>query len=252
MLSVDLNCDLGEGFPFDRDLMSYISSANIACGFHAGNSDTMRQTVEWALENEVAIGAHPSFPDRKNFGRSDLFGAGIGPENLPVILSDQITALQKICSEFGTHLHHVKPHGALYNRAAWDPVVSSLICKVMKEIDPSLRFYGLSGSVMKTESDACHLEFVNEVFADRTYREDGSLTPRQESGATIKDGSVAVGQVLQMLLQGTVTTITGKRIPIIAETICIHGDGANAPGIAKEVRDAILKNGIVIKKPAPR
>ncbi len=252
MLSVDLNCDLGEGFPFDRELMSYISSANIACGFHAGDLDTMRQTVEWALKNDVAIGAHPSFPDRENFGRIDMVGIQLSPEDLPAILSEQITTLQRVCFEFGTNLHHVKPHGALYNRAAWDRPVSSCIFRVIEEIDPSLYFYGLSGSVMKTESDTFHVGFVNEVFADRTYSKDGSLTPRHEPYAVIKDPAIAVGQVLQMVLQGTVTSLTGKNIPINAESICIHGDESNAPSFAKAVHDALLKRGIKIEKPSGR
>jgi UPF0271 protein len=250
MLSVDLNCDLGEGFPHDRELMTYISSANIACGFHAGDMETMRQTVEMALEHDVAIGAHPSYPDRKNFGRIDLIDSQLRAEDLPMIISEQINRLQTICSEFGTKLHHVKPHGALYNRAAWDEGVCSFICTAIEEIDSFLLFYGLSGSEMKIQSVAHHLGFVNEVFADRTYSKDGSLTPRQDPIAVIKDNAIAVGQVLQMLQQGTVTSTAGKRIPITAETICIHGDEANAPGFAKAVHDALMKNGIKIEKPS--
>src|SRR5882762_6659836 len=178
MLSVDLNCDMGEGMDCDAAIFPFISSANIACGYHAGDPDTMRRTVELALRHHVAIGAHPSYPDRENFGRIDILGKSLHPEEIPGMIVDQLILLQAICDEFGARLHHVKPHGALYNRAAKDAEVSHLICRAIREFDPSLLLYGLSGSAMKQAAQQCGLRFVSEVFADRTYQQDGSLTPR--------------------------------------------------------------------------
>jgi UPF0271 protein len=214
MLSIDLNCDMGEGMDNDAAIMPFISSANIACGYHAGDVGTMRRTIGLALEHKVAIGAHPSYPDLEDFGRVDLLAPcinkgkpGLRPEDLPGIISDQLRVLQKICKEYGTKLHHVKPHGALYNRAAKDAAVSALVCQAVKELDPSLLLYGLSGSVMQMEAERCDLSFVREVFADRTYREDGSLTSRSEAGALIGDSRSAVGRVLKMIREGKVPSL---------------------------------------------
>src|SRR5690242_16547318 len=144
MPSIDLNCDMGEGFSSDAQLMPYISSANIACGYHAGDTDTMKRTVELCLEYNVAVGAHPSYPDRDNFGRTDMLYNGLQPEDLPAILGEQINLMEAVCKTAGAKLRHVKPHGALYNRAAKDIILSRLICETICEIDPSLILYGLS------------------------------------------------------------------------------------------------------------
>jgi UPF0271 protein len=250
MLSIDINCDMGEGFPDDEGLMSYISSANIACGVHAGSIDIMRRTIELALRHDIAVGAHPSYPDRANFGRIDQIGSGLNLKDLPVIIFDQVTQIGKICSEYGTQLHHLKPHGALYNRAARDPWVSSCICKAVADWSPSLILYGLSGSEMEKQAGCHHIKFVQEAFADRTYREDGSLTPRNQPNALIEDVHEAAERVLQMLRRGTVTTTSGKEIFIKTGTICIHGDGGHALEFAKSVRDTLYRNGIAIMRPA--
>ena len=244
MLSIDINCDVGEGFDLDAELMPFISSANIACGYHAGDEDTMRRTVELALQHNVAVGAHPSYPDRINFGRIDM------EFNLPYlqqIITDQICLLQKICFEFGLQLHHVKPHGALYNRAAWDEAVASCICDAIKNANPSLKLlYGLSGSKMKAAAGAADLKFINEVFADRTYRDDASLTPRTEPNALIADIDDATNQVVQMIKKGTVTSVSGNEVSIIAETICIHGDGKYALQFAGNIYETLKAKGIHI------
>jgi 5-oxoprolinase (ATP-hydrolysing) subunit A len=238
---MDLNCDMGEGMAADEAIFPYISSANISCGYHAGDADIMRRTVEMALRHHVAIGAHPSYPDRANFGRVDMLGKGVVLEEIVGLIVDQLIVLQAICDEFGTRLHHVKPHGALYNRAARDVEVSALICRAIREFDPSLQLYGLSGSVMGTEASLHGLVFVNEVFADRTYQADGSLTPRTSPGALIEDARQSLMQVRQMVQQGKVTAVTGMEIDIVAETVCLHGDGDHAVEFAKMIFEALSK-----------
>jgi UPF0271 protein len=249
MPNIDLNCDMGEGFPNDEQIMPYISSVNIACGYHAGDTDTMKRTVELALKHNVAIGAHPSYPDRENFGRTDLIDVTLRYEDIPSIIIEQLLQLQEICKQAGTKLHHVKPHGALYNRAAWDGCVSGFICTGIEGVDASLLLYGLSGSEMKTEADAYNIRFVNEVFADRTYQDDGSLTPRDRPQALITDRDESIRQVLQMIQQGTVRSVNGIEVPVQADTICIHGDGAHAVEFAEALYEMLMNEGIQIVAP---
>lgn len=249
MISIDVNCDMGEGFAYDAAIMPFISSANIACGYHAGDKDTMRRTVALALQHQVAIGAHPSYPDRENFGRTDMLEKELQASALPGIITDQVCLLQEVCHEMGAVLHHVKPHGALYNRAARDHAVSALICETIHTIDPSLLLYGLSGSSTQQEAVRCGLFFINEVFADRTYQDDGSLTPRTQPGALIEEDGVALQQVLQMVRQGNVTAVSGKKVSIHAETICVHGDGTHAVAFAKMIHQAFKQNDIRIAVP---
>lgn len=242
MLRVDLNCDMGEGMDSDAAIFPFISSANIACGYHAGDPDTMRRTVELALRHHVAIGAHPSYPDRANFGRIDILGKTLQPEEIPGMIVDQLILLQGICDEFGARLHHVKPHGALYNRAAKDAVVSQLICRAIREFDPSLLLYGLSGSAMKAAAAQQGLRFVSEVFADRTYQADGTLTPRTQPGALITDAGQSVQQAL-----GFLRPQSQHALP--AGTICLHGDGDHALEFAQTIHGALLQEGIAIQAP---
>jgi 5-oxoprolinase (ATP-hydrolysing) subunit A len=244
---IDLNCDMGEGMDNDALIIPFVSSVNIACGYHAGDEATMRRTVELALKYKVAIGAHPSYPDREHFGRVDMLGAGLRVEDLPEMITDQLGLLQQICRECGVPLHHVKPHGAMYNRAAADAVVGSIICRAIHGFDPSLLLYGLSGSSMQGEAERCGLRFVREVFADRSYREDGSLTPRSEPGALIDDPAVAARQVLKMIREGRVATAGGNEIPMLAETVCIHGDGSHAADFARMIHEECVRNGISVR-----
>lgn len=247
MRSIDLNCDMGEGFDADEQLMPYISSANIACGYHAGDADTMRRTVDLCLKHNVAIGAHPSYPDRDNFGRTDMLYNGVEPEDLPAMIAEQINLLEAVCKTAGVKLMHIKPHGALYNRAAKDVVVSRLICDTILETDPALVLYGLSGSMMETTALQFGLDFRREVFADRTYQRDGSLRPRTMADALITDNDKCIQQVLQMIRSGVVATVDGIEIPMKAETICIHGDGAHAVEFAKVIYEELIRNGIEIR-----
>jgi UPF0271 protein len=239
---IDLNCDMGEGMETDAAIFPFISSANISCGYHAGDADTMRRTVELALRHHVAIGAHPSYPDRANFGRVDMLGKGLSLDEVVGLIVDQLIILQAICDEFGARLHHVKPHGALYNRAARDASVSALICRAIREFDPSLQLYGLSGSEMRTATERHGLVFVNEVFADRTYQADGSLTPRTEPGALIEDAAQSMAQVLKMVEEGRVIASGGEEVFIQADTICLHGDGSHAVEFAKMIYEGLSKS----------
>ena len=239
MLKCDLNCDVGEGMENDSAILPYITSASIACGFHAGDADTMKKTVELCLQHGILIGAHPSYPDRENFGRVDMLPDKIKPAEIPEMVYDQIMSLKRICEEAGTWLHHVKPHGALYNRAARDPQVSKLICSTIRDVDPTLILYGLSNSILAEEAVYQDLHFMHEAFADRTYQDDGSLTPRTKYNALITESSRAVNQVLQMVEQQVVTSASGKIIPVKADTICIHGDGPHALLFAREIFQAL-------------
>ncbi|MFL5738879.1 MAG: 5-oxoprolinase subunit PxpA [Flavisolibacter sp.] len=235
MKRIDLNCDMGEGMSHDAALMPLITSANIACGFHAGNGDLIRRTIDLALHYHVHIGAHPSFRDRENFGRKEML---ISDEKLYAIVIEQLIKIDLVAREMGATMHHVKPHGALYNMAARDPDIAAVIVQTIKDFNEDLIVYGLSGSHLISEAKAAGLKTASEVFADRSYQDDGSLTPRNREGALITDEEKSVGQVLQML-NGTVTTISGKIIPIEAETICLHSDGVHALAFAKRIHQAL-------------
>ncbi len=244
MKSVDINCDMGEGMPDDAELMPWISSANIACGYHAGNEETMRKTILLALKHNVAIGAHPGFSDKDNFGRTEMH---LTIDQLYELVSKQIDILKKICDDAGTRLHHVKPHGALYNMAAKNAVIAGAIAKAIYDFDSTLILYGLSGSYMISEAKKRGLKTSSEVFADRTYQDDGSLTPRSHPNALITDKRQSVQEVLQIIQHQKVTSLSGKQIEIIAETICIHGDGEYAVEFAKTIYTELQKNHIAIK-----
>jgi UPF0271 protein len=243
----DLNCDLGEGIGNDALILPHISSANIACGFHAGNLEIMKDTVALCLQHKVAIGAHPSYPDKENFGRIDMLGKSVQQRDLPQIILDQLNVLLQVCKQHDTTLHHVKLHGALYNRAAIDKEVSMLICSTIASFDPKLIVYGLSGSQMSSAAKACSLSYQNEVFADRTYSDDGTLTPRSKANALIEDEEEALKQVLLLVKENKVKSLSGDMISIKAETICLHGDGKHAVAFAKKIRSTLIEEGIDIK-----
>ncbi len=246
LVSIDLNCDLGEGCGNDAELMKYISSANIACSGHAGDAATMRRTVELALEKNVAIGAHPGYKDRSNFGRSAM---DISREEIADLITEQVNALAKICGEFGTTIRHVKPHGALYNQSAKDPEIALAIAEAVKQIDGDLILFGLSGSHSIAEAERIGLRTASEVFADRTYQNDGSLTPRSEPNALITDTQASMEQVLNMIKYGRVRTTDGIMLSIVAETICIHGDGQHAVEFARSINKALAEEGFSVEGP---
>jgi UPF0271 protein len=246
MQTIDLNCDMGEGMGNDGDIMPFVSSANIACGYHAGDSDTMHKTVELALKHDMAIGAHPSFADKENFGRLEQT---LQPQQVYDLVAEQIYILQKIANSFGAKLHHVKPHGALYNMAAKDKTMADAIAKAILDIDATLVLYGLYNSFLISAAQQVGLKTANEVFADRRYNANGSLVSRNITGAVIEDADKAVEQVLNMVLHKTVTTIDGEIIPVQAQTVCLHGDGKHAAAFAKLVNSALVDNGVSIKIP---
>lgn len=235
---------MGEGMSNDAELMDYISSVNIACGFHAGDAKTMRKTVELAIEKGCAIGAHPSFFDIEGFGRREM---SLSNQEIYYIVSEQVLALKEICESLGTKLHHVKPHGALYNMAAKDAEMSSAIARAVKDIDSHIIFYGLSGSYLISEAENIGLKTANEVFADRTYQADGSLTPRSHPDALISDVSIAAEQVFVMLADGKVVAVDGTAVALKANTICIHGDGERAVEFARTIHEKLEMRGIEIK-----
>lgn len=251
MQSVDLNCDMGESFGSwqmgqDVLLMDYVSSVNIACGFHAGDASVMRQTVEAAVKKNVAIGAHPGYPDLQGFGRREM---KLSPSEVYEIVLYQIGALAVFAKAAGSKLHHVKPHGALYNTAAKDSLLAEAIASAVKASADDLMLVGLSGSKLIEEAKKKGLKTVNEVFADRTYQEDGSLTPRTKGGSLIGDASEAAQQALQMVTRSTVTSTSGKEIPVKTETICIHGDGKHALEFARAIHSVLKQNHIEITRP---
>lgn len=240
---MDINCDMGEGFGSwrmpaglregnDAELMGYVSSVNIACGFHAGDATTMRQTAELAVKNGVKIGAHPGYPDLQGFGRRAM---NLSPSEVYDCCLYQIGALKAIAEAVGGKLHHVKPHGALYNAAAKSESLAKAIAEAVKAVEPALVLYGLTDSFLISEAKKVGLATAAEAFADRTYQPDGSLTSRNESNALIQTVDECVRQVKQLIEEQTVTCTDGSILPLKADTICIHGDGEHALVFAKAI-----------------
>ena len=244
--AVDLNADLGEGCAHDRELLEIVSSANIACGAHAGDPPTMMATVEAAVARGVAIGAHPSFPDRANFGRSAM---DLPVEVVRAHVLAQIGALAALARTCGGRLHHVKPHGALYNQAARDPVLARVIARAVRDFDPGLLLFGLAGSASIVAARELGLTAVEEVFADRGYEADGSLVKRGTPGDLIEDDEQALEQTLGMVAEGRVRARDGSLVPIHAETICLHGDGAHALAFARRIRAGLEARGVAVLAP---
>jgi len=248
MKRVDLNCDLGESFGnytcgLDAEVIPHISSANVACGFHASDPLVMMKTVALAKQHGVSVGAHPGYPDLVGFGRRNMT---VSPAELKAMVQYQIGALQAFCKAQGVVLQHVKPHGAMYNMAAKERKLADAICEAIGEVDSSLILLGLSGSQMLEAAKETGLPWASEVFADRAYEEDGSLTPRALPGSVITDEEEAIARVLQMVQNGTVTSRSGKTIPIQADSICLHGDGVKAVEFAKRIRAELTAAGVEI------
>lgn len=228
---IPINCDLGEGMPDDAAIIPFIDEANIACGFHAGNSLTMRTTIAHCLSHQVKIGAHPSYLDRENFGRTVV---RLSPTEIYQLVQKQVLILQKIAAESGAKLNHVKPHGALYNESAKNETVAHTIAKAVFDLDPTLILFGLSQSHSITQAINIGLKVANETFADRAYVEDGSLMPRSQNGAVHEDVDSFAQQVLD-IQNGFIKTSHGHKIKLTSDTICIHGDGPNALAFAKVI-----------------
>lgn len=249
MTSVDLNCDMGESFGAyqigaDTAVMPWITSANIACGFHGGDPSVMRRTVAAAKEAKVAIGAHPGFPDLVGFGRRSM---DVTPQEAYDLVVYQVGALGAFAAAAGVAMQHVKPHGALYNMAVKDLGLSDAIAQAVHDVDARLVLFGLAGSVMIAAGERVGLRTAQEVFADRNYMADGSLVSRKREDAMVHDASQAAARALRMVTEGKVKTVDGADIAIHADTICIHGDGPDAAAFARAIRAALVRGGVEVK-----
>jgi UPF0271 protein len=250
-MRIDLNCDMGESFGawtmgHDLEILDFVTSANIACGFHAGDPSTMHRTVEAALARQVAVGAHPAFPDLQGFGRRAMALSAAEAYDAVVY---QVGALGGFARALGGRLRHVKAHGALYNMAARDPALADAIARAVRDVDPQLALFGLAASEMIRAAETVGLRAVGEVFADRTYQDDGTLTPRSRPGAMIEDIETAVLQIRRMVTEGVVRSVNGVDVPVHAGTLCIHGDQPDALQFARRIRSELERAGIEVKAP---
>ncbi len=247
-MRIDLNSDLGESFGnykigMDDEIIKLVSSVNIACGWHAGDANVMAETVKKAVANNVAIGCHPGFPDLMGFGRRVM---QVSPKELKNYVKYQVGALNAFVVAEGGRLQHVKPHGAMYNMAAKDKALADAIAEAIVEVDSELILMGLSGSQLLTSAKEKGLQTASEVFADRAYQNDGTLVPRSIEGAVIHDKDIAVAQVIQMIKEGTVTSMTGEVVPLTAESICVHGDNKKALEFVEMIHQRLEDENICI------
>jgi 5-oxoprolinase (ATP-hydrolysing) subunit A len=245
-LYVDLNADLGEGAGHDAELFELISSANIATGFHAGDSDTMHAAVSAAKKHGVAVGAHPSLFDRENFGRKEL---KVSNQEVFDAVAYQLGILQAIASAVGVQPNHVKPHGALYNMAVRDQRLADAIARAIESVDPKLILFAPDNSELACAGEAHGLQIAREVFADRNYLNDGWLVPRTRPDALLRDPKEAAQRVLRMLREGKVRSVEGRDVDVRGESICVHGDTPGAVGFARELRTQLEHEGVRISAP---
>jgi 5-oxoprolinase (ATP-hydrolysing) subunit A len=244
---LDLNADVGEGQPeVEEALLTLVSSANVACGLHAGDPDTMRATVGLALRHGVAVGAHPGFNDREGFGRRPV---QLTPTELADLLLYQLGALNAIARAQGTALRHIKPHGALYNQAESDEALAVAMIAAIRAFDSTLPLVGRAGSAMARACAALAHPFTAEAFADRRYRRDGSLVPRSEPGSVLTNGDEVAAQVRSLVTDGEVVSGDGSRVPVTFETLCLHGDTPGSPALAGRVRQELAALGVTISAP---
>lgn len=249
MYTIDMNCDLAESYGvyrigMDEEILPYITSANLACGFHASDPVVMSKSVEACKRNSVAVGAHPGFPDLQGFGRRNMI---IPPKEVKAMVMYQIGALDAFCRANDITMQHVKPHGALYNMAGKDYELARAVCEAIADVNPRLILMAQAGSQMQKAAEEMHLKMAREIFADRAYEEDGSLVARNKPGAMITDENEAIERVITMVRQGKVAAITGKEIPIQADSVCVHGDGEKALLFVKKLREAFLTEGIQVR-----
>lgn len=250
MLSVDLNCDLGESYGLfkignDEEILKHITSANIACGFHAGDHNVMMETVKMAKAHGVKIGAHPGFPDLHGFGRRDMHLTQQEIYNLVVY---QIGALEAVARTCGTKVFHVKPHGAMYNMAAREKHVADAIAEAVMDVNPQLVLFGLAGSLLVKAGEEKGLRVAHEVFADRNYQPDGTLTPRSHADAMIHDTENAIKRVIRMIKEGKIAAIDGTDFKINADTICVHGDEPQTLEFVVRLKQALINEEITVGK----
>ena len=248
MYKVDLNCDLGESFGvyrigMDAEILRFVTSANIACGFHAGDPLIMEETVHAAKAAGTAVGAHPGFPDLAGFGRRNM---ACTPQEVKAYVKYQLGALEAFVRAEGLALQHCKPHGALYNMAAADRALADAIAEAVADVDSRIILFGLAGSLMIEAGRAAGLRTASEVFADRAYQADGSLVPRRLPGAVIHDPEEAIARTVRMVKEGVVTAVTGETVPIAADSICVHGDNPSALAVLKSIRERLETEGIAV------
>lgn len=241
---LDFNCDLGEGCGDDAAIIPLLSSANIACGFHAGDAVSMRDTVALCRRHGVAIGAHPSLPDREGFGRRELL---VTPEAVYAFTHDQLGALTAIASAQGARVRHLKPHGALYNIAARDRAIADAIAAATRDFDRDLWLVGLSGSALTAAGEAAGLQVAHEAFAERRYEADGTLTPRSQPDAVIDNLEESLQQVRRLLREGVVIARSGERVALRMDTLCLHGDRPDAAAFARALRETLQVEGVRIR-----
>jgi UPF0271 protein len=247
-LTIDLNADLGEGFgrsraEEDEALLDFVSSANVACGFHAGDSTTMRDTVRAAKTRHVTIGAHPSYPDIPGFGRREL---GLPPREIALHVAYQIRALRDVCGSERAKLSYVKPHGALYNRCVRDREAAAAVVAAMRDVEASLTLLGPAGSEMARAAESAGVAFASEAFVDRAYKRDGSLVPRSEDGAVIHDVKSAVQRAVMLVKGQTISADDGSELRISAQSLCVHGDNPNAAAILRALSARLRESHVVI------
>jgi UPF0271 protein len=247
LLRVDLNCDLGEGVPASRDeaILDWVTSANIACGYHAGDHNVMRRTVELAASKGVGLGAHPGFPDREGFGRREM---RFEPAEIFNMVIYQVGALRAFAHVAGVRLRHVKPHGALYNMAAREAGPARAIVDAVRAIDPELILFAPAASELVRAARRDGVPVAEEAFADRAYRPDGTLVPRTAPGAMIPDAADAAARAVRMVKEGRLTAIDGSELAIHADTICVHGDEPGALEFVKVLRAAFERHGIEVRR----
>ncbi|HEY2140312.1 MAG TPA: 5-oxoprolinase subunit PxpA [Chthoniobacterales bacterium] len=245
-LVVDLNSDLGEGAGHDNEILDLVTSANIACGFHAGDSTSISATIRAALERGVSLGAHPSFPDRENFGRTEMT---MPPAEVYSIVTYQIGAFYALARAAGGRMNHVKAHGALYNMAARDRALADMIAKAVFALDPKLVLFGPTGSQLDGAAAELGLKTASEVFADRNYLSDGSLVPRSRGDAFVHDPVEAANRMVRILSEGKVRAVDGTDVAISARTICVHGDNPRAVTFVRKLRERLEIEGVVIAAP---
>ena len=240
---LDFNCDLGESCGDDAAIIPLLSSANIACGFHAGDAHSMHDTVALCRQHGVAIGAHPSLLDREGFGRREL---PVTPESVYALTLEQLQALATIASAQGARVHHLKPHGALYNIAARERAIADAIATATRDFDRELWLVGLSGSALTAAGEAAGLRVAHEAFAERRYEADGRLTPRSRPDAVIDNLEESLQQVRRLLREGIVIARTGERVAMRMDTLCLHGDRDDAAAFARALRDTLQVEGVRI------
>ena len=249
MPSIDLNCDLGESFGaytigMDSAVIPYITSANVACGYHAGDPLVMQKTVAACKAHGVHIGAHPGYPDLMGFGRRNITAT---PAEIKAYVQYQVGALSAFCAAAGVPLCHVKPHGAMYNMAAKDEALARAVCEGILEVNPKLTLLALSGSAMIRVARSLGLSVSSEVFADRAYQADGTLVPRGRPGAMITDEDEAIARVIRMAKEGVVRSVDGIDVPLTADSVCVHGDGEKALAFVRRIRAALTDAGLEVK-----